>query len=265
MDIATIIGLVLAAALIVGSILMGGSLSAFINIPGLAIVLGGTIAATLVMQRLAVVLGAVKVALNVIFDKGTPPEDVIKIIVDMAGTVRKDGLLALEKVKVDDSFLQKGVRMLVDGLSQDDVKSVLRTELIYLKLRHKRGQKVFKFMTATAPAMGMVGTLIGLVQMLQTLSDPSAIGPAMAVALLTTFYGAVLAFIVFGPMAAKLENRTSEESIRLEMIISGVIGIMNGDNPRVIEQRLVSFLEPKTRDSVAKQVSGKKGAIKKAA
>ncbi|MCK5236946.1 MAG: MotA/TolQ/ExbB proton channel family protein [Deltaproteobacteria bacterium] len=265
MDIATIIGLVLAAALIVGSILMGGSLSAFINVPGLAIVLGGTIAATLVMQRLAVVLGAVKVALNVIFDKGTPPEDVIKIIVDMAGTVRKDGLLALEKVKVDDSFLQKGVRMLVDGLSQDDVKSVLRTELVYLKLRHKRGQKVFKFMTATAPAMGMVGTLIGLVQMLQTLSDPSAIGPAMAVALLTTFYGAVLAFVVFGPIAAKLENRTSEESIRLEMIISGVIGIMNGDNPRVIEQRLVSFLEPKTRDAVAKQGSGNKGAVKKAA
>ncbi|MCP3678221.1 MAG: motility protein A [Deltaproteobacteria bacterium] len=264
MDIATIIGVVAAFALILGSILMGGTLSAFINIPGIAIVLGGTIAATLIMQRLAVVLGAVKVALNVVFDKGTAPEDVIKIIVDMAGTVRKDGLLALEKVKVDDSFLQKGVRMLVDGVSQDDVKSVLRTELIYLKLRHKRGQKVFKFMTATAPAMGMVGTLIGLVQMLQTLSDPSAIGPAMAVALLTTFYGAVLAFVVFGPIAAKLENRTSEESARLEMVISGVIGIMNGDNPRVIEQRLVSFLEPKTRDAVAKQVSGK-GAAKKAA
>jgi len=260
MDLATLIGLVLSAVLIVGSILLGGSIMAFINIPGIAIVLGGTIAATLIMQRLAVVIGAIKVALNVVFDKGTAPEKIIKVIVDMAGTVRKDGLLALEKVKVDDAFLQKGVRMLVDGVSQDDVKSVLRTELTYLKLRHKRGQKVFKFMTATAPAMGMVGTLIGLVQMLQTLSDPSAIGPAMAVALLTTFYGAVLAFVVFGPIAAKLESRTTEESSRLEMIISGVIGIMNGDNPRVIEQRLVSFLEPKTRAAVTKQTSGKKAA-----
>jgi chemotaxis protein MotA len=121
---------------------------------------------------------------------------------------------------------------------------------MYLKQRHRRGQKVFKFMAATSPAMGMVGTLIGLVQMLQTLSDPESIGPAMAVALLTTFYGAVLAFLFFGPMASKLENKSEEESTRLEMIISGIIGIVNGDNPRTIEQRLVTFLDPKTRAAI---------------
>ena len=253
MDLATMIGVVLGIGLIIGSILLGGSISAFINIPGIAVVVGGTVAATLIMQKLNIVIGAIKVGLNVLFDKGSPPESIIQTIVKMSTTVRKDGLLSLEKMKTDNPFLQKGIRMLVDGMSQEDVKSVLRTELAYLKQRHKRGQKVFKFMASTAPAMGMVGTLIGLVQMLQTLSNPSAIGPAMAVALLTTFYGAVLSFLFFGPMAAKLENRTAEESASLEMIISGIIGMVNGDNPRVIEQRLASFLDPKTRAAVIRK------------
>ena len=250
MDLATIIGVVLGIGLVIGSILLGGTLSAFINIPGLAVVVGGTLAATLIMQKLNVVIGAMGVALQVLFDKSTSPESTIQLISGMAKTARKDGLLALEKVEVENPFLKKGIRLLVDGMSEENVTSVLRTELMYQKLRHRRGQKIFKFMAATSPAMGMVGTLIGLVQMLQTLSDPSKIGPAMAVALLTTFYGAVLAFLFFGPMASKLENKSEEESIRLEMIISGIIGIVNGDNPRTIEQRLVAFLEPKTRAAV---------------
>lgn len=253
MDIATIIGVVLGISLVIGSIMLGGTLGAFINIPGIAIVLGGTMAATLIMQKLNVVIGAISVAMNVLFDKSTPPEDMIRLISEMAKTARKDGLLSLEKLEVENPFLQKGIRLLVDGMSEENVTSVLRTELIYLKRRHRRGQKVFKFMAATAPAMGMVGTLIGLVQMLQTMADPASIGPAMAVALLTTFYGAVLAFLFFGPMASKLENRSEEESARLEMIISGIIGIVNGDNPRTIEQRLVSFLEPKTRAAIEQQ------------
>ncbi len=250
MDLATIIGVVAGLGLILGAILLGGSLSAFINIPGLAIVFGGTIAATLIMQRLNIVIGAIKVGLNVLVDRSTPPESIIETIIRLAKIARKDGLLALEKEELNNPFLEKGIRLVVDGLNPEDVTAVLRTELMYLKQRHKRGQKVFKFMAATSPAMGMVGTLIGLVQMLMTIDDPSAIGPAMAVALLTTFYGAVLAFLFFGPIAAKLENRTQEESNRLEMIISGIVGIMNGENPRIIEQRLASFLEPKSRAAV---------------
>ncbi len=250
MDLATIIGVVAGLGLILGAILLGGSLSAFINIPGLAIVFGGTIAATLIMQRLNIVIGAIKVGLNVLVDRSTPPESIIETIIRLAKIARKDGLLALEKEELNNPFLEKGIRLVVDGLNPEDVTAVLRTELMYLKQRHKRGQKVFKFMAATSPAMGMVGTLIGLVQMLMTIDDPSAIGPAMAVALLTTFYGAVLAFLFFGPIAAKLENRTQEESNRLEMIISGIVGIMNGENPRIIEQRLASFLEPKSRTAV---------------
>ncbi len=252
MDLATIIGVVSGVGLVLVSILLGGTLGAFINIPGIAVVVGGTVAATLIMQKLNVVIGAIGVALQVLFDRSTSPEGTIQLISEMAKTARKDGLLSLEKIEVENPFLQKGIKLLVDGMSEENVTSILRTELMYQKLRHRRGQKIFKFMASTSPAMGMVGTLIGLVQMLQTLSDPSAIGPAMAVALLTTFYGAVLAFLFFGPMASKLENKSEEESIRLEMIISGISGIVNGDNPRTIEQRLVSFLEPKTRAAVVK-------------
>ncbi len=263
MDIATIIGVLLGFGLIIWSILLSGSLMAFINIPGLAIVVGGTIAATLIMQRLNVVIGAVKVAINVIKGKNPDPVVLIKEMVKLSDVARKEGLLALEKAKVENPFLAKGLRLLADGVDLKDIAAILKTELLYLKNRHRRGQKVFKFMTATAPAMGMVGTLIGLVQMLMSLDDPSSIGPAMAVALLTTFYGAVLAFLIFGPIAAKLESRTDEESARLEMILSGIAGIYNKENPRMIELRLASFLDPKMRKKMADAAPGAKS--KKAA
>ncbi len=250
MDIATIAGILLGFGLIIFSILLSGSIMAFINIPGLAIVVGGTIAATLIMQRLGVVLGAIKVAINVLKGGTTSSVDLIKEMVKLSDVSRKEGLLALEKAKTKNLFLAKGLRLLADGVDLQDIAAILKTELLYIKQRHKRGQKVFKFMTATAPAMGMVGTLIGLVQMLMALSDPAAIGPAMAVALLTTFYGAVLAFLIFGPIAAKLESRTDEESAQLEMILSGIAGIYNKENPRMIELRLASFLDPKTRKSI---------------
>ncbi len=264
MDLATLIGIVAGIGLIVGSIMLGGSLMAFVNIPGLAIVVGGTIAATLIMQRMSVVIGAIKVGINVIKDGYIPPEGIIEIITDLAKVARKDGLLALEKKEISDPFLKKGMMLVIDGIEEKDLALILKTELMYLKQRHKRGQKVFKFMAATSPAMGMVGTLIGLVQMLMSMSDPASIGPAMAVALLTTFYGAVLAFLFFGPMASKLESRTQEESARLEMIISGINGIVNGENPRVIEQRLASFLEPKTREAIVNKKTEKGRKTKKA-
>ncbi|MBE9527630.1 MAG: MotA/TolQ/ExbB proton channel family protein [Proteobacteria bacterium] len=265
MDIATIAGVLLGFGLIIVSILLSGSLMAFVNIPGLAIVVGGTIAATLIMQRLSVVLGAVKVAINVLKSGTGSSVDLIKEMVQLSDVARKEGLLALEKAKPKNLFLAKGLRLLADGVDLKDIAAILKTELLYIKQRHKRGQKIFKFMTATAPAMGMVGTLIGLVQMLMSLSDPSAIGPAMAVALLTTFYGAVLAFLVFGPIAAKLESRTDEESAQLEMILSGIAGIYNKENPRMIELRLATFLDPKTRNSLGGDKNKGDGKDKKAA
>lgn len=250
MDIATIVGILFGFGLIIGSILLSGSLTAFFNVPGLAIVVGGTISATLIMQRLNVVIGAIKVAINVIKSNAVDPVKLIKEMVTLADVSRKEGLLALEKAKTKNPFLAKGLRLLADGVDLKDIVAILKTELLYLKQRHRRGQKVFKFMTATAPAMGMIGTLIGLVQMLMALDDPASIGPAMAVALLTTFYGAVLAFLIFGPIAAKLESRTEEESALLEMVLSGIAGIYNKENPRMIELRLASFLDPKTRKKV---------------
>ncbi len=247
MDIATIIGVVGSAALILGSIIIGSPLSAFFNIPGLLVVLGGTIMATLIMQRLPVVMGAVKVALNAFFDKMETPHKLISQIVSLAGKARKGGVLALENETISNDYLARGVRMAVDGIDPQEIINTMRIEVDSLIGRHETGHKVFKFMGATAPAMGMIGTLIGLVQMLQTLSDPSAIGPAMAVALLTTFYGAVLAFVLFNPIAEKLEDRTKSEEILLEIIINGIDGIARGTNQMILEDKLVSFLSPKSR------------------
>ena len=184
MDIATIIGIIGGLALIAGSIAMGSPLSTFFNLPGLLIVLGGTIMATLIMQRLHVVLGAMKVAMNAFVDKTEKPDDLINQIVSLAGKARKGGMLAIENEKINNVYLARGIRMAVDGVEPDEITKTLNIENISLMGRHERGHKVFKFMGATAPAMGMIGTLIGLVQMLRSLNDPASIGPAMAVALL---------------------------------------------------------------------------------
>lgn len=247
MDIATIIGIIGGFALIIGSILIGSPLSTFFNIPGLLVVVGGTIAATLIMQKLPIVLGAAKVAMNAFFDKAAQPEALIKQIVDLAGKARKGGMLALENEKVENEYLARGVRMAVDGIEPAEIVNTLKIEIDSLLGRHETGHKVFKFMGATSPAMGMIGTLIGLVQMLQNLSDPASIGPAMAVALLTTFYGAVLAFLIFIPIAEKLEDRTKKEEILLQLIVSGIDGITKGINQSILEDKLVAFLAPTSR------------------
>ncbi|MGB0679786.1 MAG: motility protein A [Polyangiales bacterium] len=247
MDIATIVGIVLGFGLIIGSILLNGSLGAFIDIPSLLIVIGGTIAATLISEKLGRVLGSIKVAKNAF---KTPAGDVtktIKSIMHLSAVARKDGVLALENEKVDDTFLAKGVRMIVDGMPQEAIRETLTAQLISMKQRHQRGQKLFKFMAATAPSMGMIGTLIGLVQMLRSLDDPSSIGPAMAVALLTTMYGAILAFVVFGPIAEKLQRYTSEETLNMTVIIEGVDSISRGQNAMMIKEKLEARLDPNSR------------------
>lgn len=252
MDIATLIGIVSGMALVVVTMAMGSPLSSFVNAPGLIVVLGGTIAATLINERLSRVIGASKVCMQAFFDRNQSSGEMIDQIVELATKARKEGLVSLEGETIEDEFLARGVRLGVDGLSPEVISSTLAAELQALRKRHERGQKIFKFMGATAPAMGMVGTLIGLVQMLQNMEDPAAIGPAMAVALLTTLYGAILAFMIFNPIAQKLEVRTAEETARKTLAMVGVGSILKGDNSLVIQSKLESYLSPVERLTRAK-------------
>ena len=247
MDIATIIGLIGAFSLIIVSILMGSPIDAFIDIPSMVVVLGGTIMVTLVMQKLPVVLGAFKIATFAFKDKGISTKILIAQIVDFAFKAKKGGILVLENEEIEDSFLNRGVLMAVDGIDVEEIRDSLQTDMEGVVRRHRVGQKVFKFMGATAPAMGMIGTLIGLVQMLRSLDDPEAIGPAMAIALLTTFYGALVAFIVCNPIAEKLSDRTDKEKLAMEIVIAGVEGIAKGVQPRVLQTKLSSYLAPSER------------------
>ena len=251
MDLGTLIGLILGWALIIISILIGSPLSIFINVPGLVVVVGGTIAATFVMQKLKYVLavgGTIKMAF---LDNSQPMEGMLPLIVYLAAKARKEGLVALEGEAIDDPFMARGVRLGVDGLSPEVINSTLSSELASLKLRHERGQGILTFMAGTAPSFGMIGTLIGLVQMLQALDDPDAIGPGMAVALLTTLYGAILAFLIFAPLSSKLEARTIEEVATKKLAIVGVDSILRGDNSMVIQSKLEAFLSPQQRESAA--------------
>lgn len=251
MDIATLLGIFLGFGLIITAMLLGGSLTAFANAPGVVIVLGGTLAATLVNERMANVLSAFKVAANAFVDNITDKEELIPQILALASKARKEGLVALENETIEDSFLARGVRLGVDGLSPDVVRATLGTELAALKRRHQRGQKILKFMGDTAPPMGLVGTLIGLVQMLRALDDPANIGPAMAVALLTTLYGAILAFLIFGPLSLKLETRSAEEVEAKMLAIAGIESILKGENSLVIQSKLDGFVAPSRRKAEA--------------
>lgn len=247
MDIGTVSGVILGFVLIFASIAMGGSIGGFFNLPGIFVVFGGTTASILIMFPLKTVLGTIKVAMNVLTVKLNSPSSTIKKLIELSNKVRKSNVLALEKEKIDDEFLGKGIRLCVDGTSSLLIRGILATEIDFIKERHKVGQSVFEKMGDMAPAFGMIGTLIGLVQMLQKLSDPSSIGPAMAVALLTTFYGAVLANLVFLPIAGKLEQRSQEETFIMELIIEGISSIAKEESPLILQDKLNGYLPPHMR------------------
>ncbi len=251
MDLATIIGLVAAFGLVLGSIAAGGGLAAFIDVPSLFIVLGGTVGAVLINFPLQNVTGAMKVAMNAFKFKSVKPDQIINEMVNYSNMARRDGILALEEVSgsTPDKFLAKGLQLAVDGQDTKDIEKILETEIEYIKHRHKLGADVFTAFGTFFPALGLIGTLIGLVGMLQNMDDPSSIGPNMAIALLTTFYGAVFANLVCLPIAGKLKNRDSEEVLIKELVLEGILAISAGDNPRVVEQKLHSYLSPKFRIS----------------
>lgn len=248
MDIGTLIGLLAGMGLVIGSIMFGGgAIGGFLDIPSVLVVFGGTGAVTFIMFPMGVVFGSIKVGMKAFFAKPSDYQSLIDQMVMMAEKARKESLVALEKVQVDDPFIKKGVQLVADGTEEGLVRAVMETEVAFMQRRHAQGQGVFKGMGTMAPAMGMIGTLIGLVKMLQNLSDPGSIGPAMAVALLTTFYGAILANIVFLPMAKKLEERSAEEALYMEIATEGIIGILHGEHPSIIKEKLLAFLSPAMR------------------
>ena len=246
MDIATVLGILSATGLVLGAIFMGSGLNVFINIHSLCIVVGGTIGVTLVAYPLKDFLSVIKVVQKAIFTRNISATELISKFTSFANKTRKEGILALESEikEVKDEFLKKGVQLSIDGLEPQQIQNILDTEIEFVRDRHKLGADIFTSMGTFAPAMGMIGTLIGLVQMLQSMDDPSTIGPAMAVALLTTFYGSLMANICCMPIAGKLNTRSKEEMLTKEMTIQGIISLSNGDNPRILEQKLLAFLPP---------------------
>lgn len=248
MDIATVIGLVSGTVLIFGSIMLGGSLGTFINVPSLLVVVGGTIAVTLIRFKMADVIGSIKVTLKAFLFKMQNPEDIIEEMVEYTRIAKKEGLIALEKERPADPFSAKALRYLSDGYDEGLIEDMLSKDIRLTLQRHSTGQQVFKSAGDAAPAFGMIGTLIGLVQMLSSMSDPSSIGPAMAIALLTTLYGAVIANLVCIPIADKLSLNSEKEKLTKTIIVEGAIAINRGVSPMVLEESLKIFLSPKERE-----------------
>ncbi len=255
MDIATIIGFILGSVFILTSISLAGNLGWFFSFSSIMIVAGGTSCATMINYPISKFLNAFKTLKHVLRVKQLEPANVISIIIELANVARKEGLLALEEAgdKIDDEFLKKGVLLIVDGTDPELVRSILETELIFIEGRHKESQGIFETMGTLAPAFGMIGTLIGLIAMLQQLEDPSTLGPSMGIALITTFYGTLLANFVFLPIAGKLKTRSAEEILLKEVIIEGLLSIQAGENPRIIEEKLKAFLPPIVRQQVGKK------------
>lgn len=242
MDLATLVGLLGAFGIVAAAMLVGGGIAPFIDVPSILVVLGGTVFVVLMKFTLGQFLGALKIAGKSFSFKSTEPISLIDEIVGLAEEARKGGLLSLEGKEVSHDFLDKGVGLMIDGHDPDIVKSLLAKEKVMAMDRHSWGAKIFEAIADVAPAMGMIGTLIGLVLMLGNMSDPKSIGPSMAVALLTTLYGAMLANMVAMPIANKLELRKAEEKNLQDLIIDGVSAIQGGQNPRVIRSMLLAYI-----------------------
>ncbi len=249
MDLATLIGLLMSFGLVGAAIVMGGNPLIFVDVPSILIVFGGTIGITLINYPLANVIGVIGVVKNTFFHTLDEPSKIIEQFIEYANKARREGILALEPVlkELSDDFLRKGLQMAVDGMEPQAIQEIMEIDIAYLQERHDLGAEIMSTMGGFAPAMGMIGTVIGLVQMLQSMDDPSSIGPSMAVALITTFYGAILANLLFNPMAGKLKTRSKEEVHLREMMLEGILSISRGENPRIVEEKLNSFLPPKLR------------------
>jgi len=250
MDLATLIGMIFGTIVIVLAILTGGDFSTFVNVPGMLVVFGGTIAATLIKFSLSDCLYALTVGMKQAFvNQSSNPQELIEQIKSMANKARKDGLLALEDEDFTNIFLQKGVQLCVDGQQPDVVKKILSAEMENSIQRMQLGSRIYSGIGDAAPAFGMIGTLVGLVQMLANMSDPSSIGPSMAVALLTTLYGAFIANLIAIPISEKLQLIYHYERKTKLLIIEGVLGIAQGESPHVIDEILMTYLTGPASDA----------------
>jgi len=247
-DFATLIGLVGAILLIASAIILGAAPGVFINSASLLIVVGGSLFVVLAKFSVGQFLGAFKAAIRAFKFKLPDTEESIDEIIDIAQVARKEGVLGLESREVSSPFLRQGIQMLVDGQTADTVKELLSKERLMTLDHNRSGAKVFTALGDVAPAMGMIGTLVGLVQMLSNMEDPKSIGPAMAVALLTTLYGAMIATMLAGPIADKLTLRMTEEARLQSLYTDALVAIQEGKNPRIIEQLLTSYLPPNKRE-----------------
>ncbi len=261
MDIASIIGLIVCFILVVFGILYGHDMSVmqnFLDAPSALITFGGSFCCILASYTLPNFLAGIK-SISLIFKLSTMNvPDTIQKIIDLSNVARKEGLLSLEEAATDieDEFLKKGILLIVDGTDPELVRAIMETELVSVEDRHKDKIGFWENLGAMGPAWGMIGTLIGLINMLQDMNDPSSIGPAMAVALVTTLYGSILANWICAPVATKLKSKNAEETMMKEIEIEGLLSIQAGENPRVIEEKLKSFLAPKDRGTSADEAGG---------
>ena len=247
MDTASLIGILSGLGLIIGAIYIGGDFQNFINVQGMMIVFGGTIAATLITFQFKDVIGAFLAAFFVFSEKKVDPNDMVETMIELCTISRRQGLIALSRLEIEDDLLRKACNLIADGSKEDLIRDTLNIEIDSMKQRHFIIQDVFRKMALYAPSFGMMGTLIGLVQMLRQLSNPETIGPSMAVALLTTFYGMLLATLFFLPIAGKLKDRTLVEVMNLEIIFEGAISILEDNNPIFVYEKLSSYIPAKKR------------------
>ncbi len=252
MDIATIFGIILGFAVIIWAMFIGGSLRIFWDAPSVAITMGGMLCATMIHFSLPQFLGVFSVIKKTVITKVPSPLELIQRMVNYAAINRRDGALALEKEisKTNNAFLIKGLQLLTDGQQSEKIRDLLSMEIQYLQERHSNGKKILEFMGAAAPAFGMVGTLIGLVQMLKNLSSPNQIGAGMAVALITTFYGAISANLIFIPLAGKLGIYSKAEITTMEMIVEGICSIAEGDSPTAVREKMQVFISQGKREAL---------------
>lgn len=253
MDISSIIGVVSGMGFVLGTILLGGSIMMFVNIPSILVVMGGTLAATMVGYPLSDVLSVFKVGMKIFMFKIQPAEEIISNLVEISNKARKGGLLSIEGdiQNTEDPYLAQALQMTVDGVKTADIAQIMQKKMQLTRKSLDVGANIFSSMGSYAPAFGMIGTLIGLVQMLANLDDPSSIGPKMAVAMITTFYGAVLANLFFIPMSDKLSGRNEEEITNMNIIFEGIISIREGEHPKLMEDKLKIYL----RDSKGKDAN----------
>ena len=260
MDLATIIGFVLAWGAFFGSVIMeGGDLKAMINPSAMVLVFGGTIGASMMSFPLSAIISLPTIVKNAFVGKKEDLTHVIKTLVGFAERARREGLLALEDEakNIDDPFLQKGIQLAIDGTDPELVREIMQTEIAFLSARHHTGANLFATMGGFAPTLGVIGTVAGLVHMLANLSDPGSMGPSIAAAFIATLYGVSSANLLFLPLSNKLKHASTEEVLAREMTMEGILAIQSGDNPRIVEEKLKAFLSPKLRLTIGDAVEAK--------